>query len=233
MAEDSSHDVGGPRTTITTTNACDELDAIIAGFMTSTSSVRRGYGEDLRQSLMALKAKDHDAQASELVSLRTLDTSKYIREVQRYLSLIRQAMSSPQSSATGVSSVRYLWLQYGSLWPADTPVTLLEQLRSTNGCAFGPDMKKSILQLGLAITRLQRVRRLNDLALRNDHTRYREELLNIGHINWQPEERPDWLLLEIESNILIRPGQVDVALATVNPGSGTNSVLQMNMGQGK
>lgn len=229
----SSHDVGGPRTTIATATSYDELDTIITEFMKSTSSVRRRYGEDLRQGLMALKAKDHDGQDSALVSFRTLDTSKYIREVQRCLSLIRKAMSNPQSSATGISSIRYSWLQYGSLWPADTPVTLLEQLRSTKRCAFGPDMKNSILHLGLAITRLQRVRRLNDLALRNDHTRYREELLNTGHVNWQPEERPDWLLLEIESNILIRPSQVDVALATVNPGSGTNSVLQMNMGQGK
>ncbi|KAI8286949.1 hypothetical protein K4K60_013037 [Colletotrichum sp. SAR11_57] len=43
----------------------------------------------------------------------------------------------------------------------------------------------------------------------------------------------DWLLLEIEANLLIRPDQVDVALATISPASGNNSVLQMNMGQGK
>jgi hypothetical protein len=60
-----------------------------------------------------------------------------------------------------------------------------------------------------------------------------EEQANAGHLNWQPSEHPDWLLLEIDANILIRPEQVDVAVATISPGSRSNSVLQMNMGQGK
>ncbi|KAF3913599.1 hypothetical protein ABW20_dc0110554 [Dactylellina cionopaga] len=60
-----------------------------------------------------------------------------------------------------------------------------------------------------------------------------EEEKNMGHQNWEPLEFPDWLLLEIDSNILIRPDQVEVAHATIQPASGNNSVLQMNMGQGK
>ena len=48
-----------------------------------------------------------------------------------------------------------------------------------------------------------------------------------------PFENPDWLLLEIDGNILIRRDQVDVALATISPDSRSNSVLQMNMGQGE
>jgi hypothetical protein len=56
---------------------------------------------------------------------------------------------------------------------------------------------------------------------------------NPGHVNWKPIEHPGWLLLEIEANILIREDQVDVALATMSPVSRSNSVLQMNMGQGK
>ena len=43
----------------------------------------------------------------------------------------------------------------------------------------------------------------------------------------------NWLLLEIDANIQIRNDQVDVALATISPASQSNSVLQMNMGQGK
>ncbi|KAK1509356.1 uncharacterized protein CCOS01_15450 [Colletotrichum costaricense] len=61
----------------------------------------------------------------------------------------------------------------------------------------------------------------------------KNEMANKGHSNWQPSEHPDWLLLEIEANLMIRPDQVDVALATISPASGCNSVLQMNMGQGK
>lgn len=43
---------------------------------------------------------------------------------------------------------------------------------------------------------------------------------------------PDWLLVELEADLLIRPSQIDVALAIISPSSGENSVLQMNMGQG-
>lgn len=44
---------------------------------------------------------------------------------------------------------------------------------------------------------------------------------------------PDWLLVELEGDLLIRPSQIDVALAIISPPSGANSVLQMNMGQGE
>jgi hypothetical protein len=60
-----------------------------------------------------------------------------------------------------------------------------------------------------------------------------EEQKNSGYGNWQPLEHPDWLLLEINVNILIRPDQVDIALATIFSVFRSNSVLQMNMGQGK
>jgi hypothetical protein len=60
-----------------------------------------------------------------------------------------------------------------------------------------------------------------------------EEQENLGHSNWKPLDYPDWLLLEIDSNILIRPGQVNITLAMISPESGSNSVLQMNMGQGR
>jgi len=33
------------------------------------------------------------------------------------------------------------------------------------------------------------------------------ELMNGGHTNWDPMEFPEWLLLELENNILIRPEQ--------------------------
>ncbi|KAI1041456.1 hypothetical protein LB505_005619 [Fusarium chuoi] len=77
--------------------------------------------------------------------------------------------------------------------------------------------------MGVDITKHQRLIRLHDLASKSVSGRYHEEESNKGHSNWKPEEHPDWLLLEIESNMMIRPVQVDVALATISPGSGSNS----------
>jgi hypothetical protein len=124
------------------------------------------------------------------------------------------------------------WLKHGQFLPAITPITLLERLRST-GRVGSDDALTAIIELGLAITAVQKQMRLNDLALRQDQARYNEEAENKGHQNWRPRQYPDWLLLEIESDMLIRPSQVDVAMATISPPSESNSVLQMNMGQGK
>jgi hypothetical protein len=46
-------------------------------------------------------------------------------------------------------------------------------------------------------------------------------------------EYVDWLLLEIDSNIMLRPEQIEVAQATIAPASSGNSVLQLLMGKGK
>src|SRR5690606_708337 len=40
-------------------------------------------------------------------------------------------------------------------------------------------------------------------------------------------------LLEIESNLMIRSAQADIAKEMLNPTSGKNSVMQLNMGEGK
>jgi hypothetical protein len=78
---------------------------------------------------------------------------------------------------------------------------------------------------------LVRLLRIDYARQKGNQQQLEEEQENLGHRNWKPIDRPDWLLLEIDANMLIRPGQVDVALATISPVSKSNSVLQMNMGQ--
>ena len=94
-------------------------------------------------------------------------------------------------------------------------------------------MKKSLVAYAVSIANLQRLLRIQDANLNGDNQRLLGECNNLGHNNWQPLDHPDWLLLEIDANILIRPTQVDVALATIFPASESNSLLQMNMGQGE
>ena len=128
---------------------------------------------------------------------------------------------------------RFQWLQEGRLWPCLTPVTLLEQLRSIEAINFGKGMKEGLVNYAIAITRLQRLLRIDDAKRTNNRQKLSEEQKSHGHDNWQPFVNPDWLLLEIDSNILIRKNQVDVAVATISPSSKSNCVLQMNMGQGR
>ena len=83
----------------------------------------------------------------------------------------------------------------------------------------------------MAITKMQRVDRLhscfeNKIELFN-------ELENAGRQGWDPIHQPDWLLFEIENNILIRQVQARIAREMLSPSSGANAIMQLNMGEGK
>jgi len=60
-----------------------------------------------------------------------------------------------------------------------------------------------------------------------------KELENTGRQDWTASDYPDWLLLEIENNMTIRPIQAQVAIEMISPTSRQNSVMQLNMGEGK
>lgn len=204
-----------------------ELASIVEPCITSKSKIKQRYGEDLLHSLQVFQAK---SKASNM-NFRGHPTFE-LRDpeaVKRYLKARLRCVASSLSCPGSAEKTK--WLQHGLLFPILTPVTLLERLRSTNSSP-PPSVKALLIELGITITRVQKQLRLNSLALKGDQARSTEESENVGHVNWNPSRFPDWLLLEIEADILIRPGQVDVAMATISPPSDSNSVLQMNMGQG-
>lgn len=205
-----------------------ELESIIDEIANSQSTVHQRYGRDMMQSLDALKiiksVPNCDLEPIHLATLRS-EISSAQRTVRERFDQISLAFER--------NDVRAPWLKAGGLWPCITTVTLLEQLRSTSTSKFGAGMKQSLVGYATSITVLQHLLRLEDAHLKLNKQRLLEEQNNYGHSNWQPLENPDWLLVEIDANILIRHNQVDVALATISPASGSNSVLQMNMGQGE
>ncbi|KAK0671660.1 hypothetical protein QBC41DRAFT_344465 [Cercophora samala] len=207
----------------------DELQGIVDTLGNNKSLVRKKYAQDLSSSLQALRSlKTPDQLAKPFLAIRPNSVTK--GEVSHMFEALRASLVADTSD---VSSRRIEWLRAGGLWPAMTTTALLEQLRSTSDTRFGEGMRQGLIQFGLAITKLQREMRLNDCVMAGDVSRYQDEEANTGHQNWDPSQHPDWLLLEIEANLLIRPGQIDVARATISPESGSNSVLQMNMGEGK
>lgn len=55
----------------------------------------------------------------------------------------------------------------------------------------------------------------------------------MGHVNWNPFEFPETLLIEAESGIMVRKVQEQIAGEMRHPSSGHNAVMQLNMGEGK
>ena len=206
----------------------DELSGILTKLASSRSAVRKAYARDMRDSLTALQRYSTEHDTVEEIPIPA-NLPAIIFEAQGQL---REQFAEIRAYFIA-NDMRYKWLHAGQLWPCITPVTVLEQLRSTNRYGLGPEMKDALLGYGLSITHVQRLLRIHDASLKNDIQRLQDEYNNRGHENWEPSEFPDWLLMEIEANMLIRKVQVAVARATILPVSKSNSVLQLNMGQGR
>ena len=85
-------------------------------------------------------------------------------------------------------------------------------------------MKEAIIQLGVSITKWQRLLRIQDAQPRDKQLQFEEELENPDHTNWEPNTYPDWLLFEIDANVLVPPIQADVAFAIISPTSVSNII---------
>ena len=215
-------------------DASRELRHVIKPLLSSNSGIQRRYASQLQESIAAFE-KHSLEEASSNSNQHWPDVAAHsipgIRQnIESHFNRISHILAQ---ETTLVTKKQAQWLQDGNLWPAVTPVTILEQLRSTSNCVFGSGIKETIIQFALKITELQRQVRLRSYQQSGEAARLEEEQNNIGHSNWRPFEHTDWLLLEIETDLLIRKTQVEVALEMIAPRSGECSVLQLNMGQGK
>ncbi|KAI1411964.1 hypothetical protein F5Y13DRAFT_200276 [Hypoxylon sp. FL1857] len=116
-------------------------------------------------------------------------------------------------------------------WPRLSPMFFLQRLSRRYWRTLSEDWKRCIVDYGVLVTKLQRAERL--LRAVKSPSALINEVRNSGHINWQPRDHPESLLLEIESDILIRPVQQQIAMAMRSPEAGRNAVMQLNMGEGK
>ncbi|KAK3350347.1 hypothetical protein B0T25DRAFT_483283 [Lasiosphaeria hispida] len=207
----------------------EELAAILTPFVNSSNNIRQQYGGDLASSLATLDA------ASAVSRIQGDEKPPDTKVTQALIIDAGSAMASRFSAITETLSkdVRFRWLGRAHLWPCLSPVTVLQLLRPAGRHRLGRGLRELLVSYGLAVTWLQRLRRVRSAQLRRDASQVVAEWSNAGHQNWDPLGFPDWLLLEIDANILIRPEQVQVAHAIISPASGSNSVLQMNMGSGK
>ncbi|KAK8095243.1 uncharacterized protein PG998_014467 [Apiospora kogelbergensis] len=204
-----------------------ELEDIIRRIDSPDSVISAAYAKDLRGSIQALRSHRETEATMDVRALPGMSDIKSC--ISQRFHAIDVMLRQPNRLVT---AAQIQWLTNGRLWPIVTLITLLEQLRSSSKVTFGTGLKESIVNMGLSITALQRGKRIEKYYRAKQDSRVEEEAKNFGHSNWSPYEHTDWLLLEIESEILIRETQVDVARAIATPKAG-NSVLQMNMGQGK
>ncbi|KAF2133722.1 hypothetical protein P153DRAFT_330168 [Dothidotthia symphoricarpi CBS 119687] len=206
----------------------NELRRIVANYKNSSSLVQKRYGDELEQSIKALL--DHLSKPA--VVREPFNPTKLSNELYAANDSFRAKLHHI-ASALQEGDSRAKWLKLAGMWPRITPTTLLTELRSTSGTVFGQGTRETLVSFGVAVTTYQRLLRIQDAIQRERRQQIRDESDNIGHQNWSPLKHVDWLVLEIDSNIMLRSEQVEVALATISPQSGQNSVVQMLMGAGK
>ncbi|KAK7942691.1 uncharacterized protein PG986_011804 [Apiospora aurea] len=113
-------------------------------------------------------------------------------------------------------------------FPRLSPVFILQQLNKKHWPNLPGPWRSCITNYALALTHLQRAQRM--LGLVENKPDLIKEANNVGH-SWDLEEFPDSLLMEVESKIIIRDVQEEVA-ASMRESQG-NRALQLNMGEGK
>ncbi|KAL8767206.1 MAG: hypothetical protein Q9209_006211 [Squamulea sp. 1 TL-2023] len=207
-----------------------ELGKIISRFSENENPVRRAYGQDLDRSLLAFQqkcdSKSDDASLNTLrVDTRLLndEISSTRKELQDKLDFIREAMV-----------IGHKWLTIGGLLPVLTPLTVLQILRNGGRAKNRGTIQAHLLSYAKSLVNLQQLLRIQDAHLQDDKIQLASERGNVAHTGWNPEDNVDWLLLEIDFNLIIREDQLHVAQAMIaSPSTTSNFVLQMNMGQGK
>ncbi|KAF2003880.1 hypothetical protein P154DRAFT_589519 [Amniculicola lignicola CBS 123094] len=184
------------------------------------SSQEKEYVLELRKSCDSLSENETQVnfRTDLLASLQC-----YASDCQNYFSKANKLLQDVVKSSDGVGHVRQC--------PRICPMFWLRRLNKRQFDQLSPAWKLVVVQYGLAVTQLQRARRL--LALVDHPKELAEELRNRGHINWDPAEFPETLLLEAESEILVRPVQEEIARQMRQPLHGKNAVMQLNMGEGK
>ncbi|RYP15918.1 hypothetical protein DL767_010263 [Monosporascus sp. MG133] len=95
---------------------------------------------------------------------------------------------------------------------------------------YDDSMLRIMMKKYVETCRRQRSERL--LAAVGNTNQLAQEMKNVGH-TWDPMVLPESLLLEVESGLMIREVQEKIAAPMRNPDQNNNSVMQLNMGEGK
>lgn len=206
-----------------------ELQSVIRPFADSEDPVRRTYGRDLQNSMRALEKSKPETTQNFMQSSGAIE----VAQVATSVSLSQAAVQSRFDSIRTALTQDEGWLEAGALLPYITPVSLLEMLRPSANPKTMSTARDPIIDYGESILHYQHTLRIQGAVKRKDTIRLVNETQLPSYKNWRARDHPDWLLLEIDFNVRIRPVQHEVALAMISPSSNRSFCLQMNMGQGK
>ncbi|KIW36714.1 uncharacterized protein PV06_11123 [Exophiala oligosperma] len=209
-------------------NDTAEIDALVQRALPSgRNSFEAQYLHDFQKSISSLNDLEDIALTFKNEAPPTAGKdlmSDCARQVQKSLQQIRDLLKCQLSRAEFVATELDLGPRLGITsflrWLTQLPPTLV-----------GRQWRAVLMEMAIRITQWQRASRL--VACDHDTQAVIDELAYEPHRDWDPSERPEWMLLQLEGNFLIRPQQVDIAQQMISPPTGRNTAIQLNMGEGK
>ncbi|KAK8167917.1 hypothetical protein BKA80DRAFT_216002 [Phyllosticta citrichinensis] len=205
-----------------------ELRQILAELKSGGNDTRVTYVDDLLSSLEALE----NATSTDLPQNIDRGLEELLEHREQLLAFVEECMAKFCDALRPIARhEESVWT--AGLWPRITSSALLKCLSPKTLKELPGEWKHALLVLGEAVSSLQRSERLVNLGLKNNVLGFYKESSEAGRRGWSSGDFPDWLLIEVENNLTIREVQAVVALKMISPESGSNSVLQLNMGEGK
>lgn len=192
----------------------------------SPDGFERQYAMDLMKSFDSLSGSA-DARLIESSNALKKSLKKYLERCQKHVDNVYQTICHCLQEETSIT--RRLACR-AKMWPRLSTTSLLHHLIGES-TSLRDEWKGCLVEYGVAISNVQRAERL--VASIGNNVELLNELSNPGHQDWDPLDHPEWLLLEIENNILIRRVQAQIAREMISPSSCANSIMQLNMGEGK
>ena len=204
------------------------IDALVQrDLRNGQNSFQKQYLHDFKKSTSSLERLDDIAftlEGETPLSARKDLMSDCAQQVQQNLLRIKDLLKSQLSRAEFVATDLDLGPRLGIS-------SLLKWLTLLPLTPAGRRWTVELMGLAINITRWQQSYRL--VACGDDTQAVIDEVTYKPHQNWNPLERPEWMLLQLEGNFLIRPQQVDIAEQMISPHTGRNTAMQLNMGEGK
>ncbi|EME77662.1 uncharacterized protein MYCFIDRAFT_84294 [Pseudocercospora fijiensis CIRAD86] len=204
------------------------LSSLVMRLETSAGQSKYGkdYVADLKDSLNALLSRDAEQLAIMDLDARAL--SRHLDDCKAHAKKLYDLLVASVAPASISSNV-----PTDHQWPRVSPLLFLRQLSRNRWSDLSPGWKSCIVKYGIALTEVQRAERLVQLSNPWRAEELANELRNTGHENWSAMDYPESLLIEVESGIMIREVQEEIAGHMRRPSTNNNSVMQLNMGEGK
>ncbi|KAL0067192.1 hypothetical protein AAF712_005762 [Marasmius tenuissimus] len=194
----------------------------------STVALRKKYAQDLQESIRNINAISLPPTAPSIpLSEEDLLAQKHncVEHWNTSLQCVVNALSplTPFDEAVATSGA----------WPHLTLCQLLRQLSYPVNIRLPALWKEALLILARDLLEYQRAVRLLSYAQQGKKEDFFRELDTHMFDMERALQYPDWVLIQVEANFLARPLQVRVAQEMIHPSSSQNTVLQLNMGEGK